>query len=42
MRNAYSTLVQAVNPLDDLRENYRFIVIEDSREKASCDSLLPK
>ncbi|CAG8797281.1 23779_t:CDS:1, partial [Dentiscutata erythropus] len=42
MRNAYSTLVQAVNPLDDLRENYRFMVIGDSREKASCDSLLPK
>ncbi|CAG8710766.1 6946_t:CDS:1, partial [Racocetra fulgida] len=42
MRNAYSALVQAVNPLDDLRENYRFMVIGDSREKASCDSLLPK
>ncbi|CAG8819088.1 8867_t:CDS:1, partial [Racocetra persica] len=42
MQNAYSVLVQAVNPLDNLRENYRFIVIRNSREKASCDSLLPK
>ncbi|CAG8605041.1 15299_t:CDS:2, partial [Dentiscutata heterogama] len=42
MRNAYSALVQAVNSLDDLRENYRFMVIGDSREKASCNSLLPK
>ncbi|CAG8660399.1 869_t:CDS:2, partial [Ambispora gerdemannii] len=42
MQNAYSTLVQAVNPLDDLRENYRFIVIGDSQKKASCNSLLPK
>jgi hypothetical protein len=31
-----------MNPLDDLHENHRFMVIGDSREKASCDSLLPK
>ncbi|CAG8529554.1 5297_t:CDS:1, partial [Scutellospora calospora] len=30
MQNVYSTLVQAVNLLDDLHENYRFIVIGDS------------
>ncbi|CAG8731755.1 1822_t:CDS:2, partial [Dentiscutata heterogama] len=30
MRNAYSALVQAVNSLDNLHENYRFMVIGDS------------
>ncbi|CAG8788500.1 10552_t:CDS:10 [Gigaspora margarita] len=42
MRNAYSALVQAMNPLDDLRENYKFIVIGYLYKKASCDSLFPK
>ncbi|CAG8767255.1 14805_t:CDS:2, partial [Cetraspora pellucida] len=42
MQNMYSALVQAMNHLDDLYEKHKFIIIENSREKASCDSLLPK
>ncbi|CAG8845269.1 28596_t:CDS:1, partial [Gigaspora margarita] len=42
MQNIYSALVQVMNPLDDLRSNHQFMVIGDSREKASCDSLLLK
>src|SRR6185369_17173147 len=30
------------NPVDDLHANHRFMVIDDLRKKASCDSLLPK
>ncbi|CAG8651922.1 11151_t:CDS:1, partial [Paraglomus occultum] len=42
MRTAYSALVQATDSLDNLRNKHRLIIENDPREKASCDSLLPK
>jgi len=42
MRNAYNGLVQAMDSLDNLHNKHRLIIENDSREKASCDSLLPK
>ncbi|CAG8565323.1 11494_t:CDS:1 [Paraglomus brasilianum] len=42
MRNAYNGLVQAMDPLDNLRNKHRLIIENYSLEKASCDSLLPK
>ena len=42
MRNAYNGLVQAMDSLDNLRNKHRLIIENYSREKASCDSLLPK
>src|SRR6185312_4244189 len=42
MRSAYSALVQAMDSLDNLRTKRKLIIENDPREKASCDSLLPK
>ena len=42
MQNAYNALIQAMDSLDNLRNKHRLIIENYSREKASCDSLLPK